>query len=105
MTIKNLKGKVAIVTGASGGIGLATAKLLASQGAKIALVARSKYKLDKISKKLPKSFTYKADITKINEVVSMVKAVNKHYGKIDILINNAGQGYDAKIEDTKNQNV
>ena len=45
----NLKGKVAIVTGASGGIGLATAKLLSSKGTKLALVARSKGKLETAS--------------------------------------------------------
>ncbi len=45
----DVKGKVAVVTGASGGIGLATAKLLSSKGAKLALVARSKEKLEKLS--------------------------------------------------------
>ena len=50
----DIKGKVAIVTGASGGIGLATAKVLSKKGAKLALVARSKNKLEQLAKELPR---------------------------------------------------
>lgn len=93
-----VKGKMVIVTGASSGIGLATAKLLAQKGAKVALVARSKAILTKISKKLPDSMVVPADMTHENEIKNMVKMVNNHYGRVDILINNAGRGYDAAIE-------
>lgn len=94
-----LKNKVAIVTGASSGIGLATAKLLSKNGAKVALVSRSKEKLKEISKTLPHSFVVQVDMIKENEIRDMVKKVLEHYGKIDILINNAGQGYDAFVEE------
>ena len=93
-----LQNKVIIVTGASSGIGLATAKLLAQHGAKVALVARSKNKLEELSKELPNSLSIPADMTEENQIKEMVaKAVN-HYGRVDILINNAGRGYDAPIE-------
>src|SRR5271169_2613370 len=94
----DVKGKVAIVTGASGGIGLATAKLLSSKGAKLALVARSKDKLEALAKALPNSIVVPADLSKVEEVKHMIQQVYEHFGKIDILVNNAGQGYDAPIE-------
>jgi short-subunit dehydrogenase len=93
----DVKGKVAIVTGASAGIGLATAKLLSSKGAKLALVARSKDKLDELAKQLPDSIAVVADVSKVNEVKKMVKQVYEHFGRVDILVNNAGQGYDASV--------
>jgi short-subunit dehydrogenase len=95
-----IKGKVAIVTGASGGIGLATAKLLAKNGAKVALVARNGEKLKTISKEIPGSIFVVANMTKKEDIRIMIFEVYKHFGKIDILVNNAGQGYDASIEET-----
>ena len=95
-----IKGKVAIVTGASSGIGLATAKLLSSKGAKLALVARSKDKLEKLAKELPDAIAVVADISKVEDVKSMIKQVYEHFGRIDILVNNAGRGYDVPVEKT-----
>ena len=94
-----IKDKIALVTGASSGIGLATARLLTQKGAKVALAARSIDKLAEISKSLPNSLPIKADMTKEEEVRNMVDMTVKHFGKVDILINNAGQGYDAAIEE------
>jgi short-subunit dehydrogenase len=96
----DIKGKVAIVTGASSGIGLATAKLLSSKGAKLALVARSKDKLDKLAKELPEAIVITADISKVEDVKNMVKQAYEHFGRIDILVNNAGRGYDVPVEKT-----
>lgn len=93
-----IEGKIAIVTGASSGIGLSTAKLLTKKGAKVALVARSKLKLIKLSKMLPGSFVVVCDIREEKEVRKMIKKVFAHFGKIDILINNAGRGYDTTVE-------
>jgi short-subunit dehydrogenase len=97
----DIKGKVSIVTGASGGIGLATAKLLSNKGAKLALVARSKEKLNLLAKELPDSIAIPADLARVEDVKYMIKKTYEHFGRIDILVNNAGQGYDAPIE--KNQ--
>lgn len=96
----DINGKVAIVTGASSGIGLATAKLLSSKGAKLALVARSKDKLEKLAKELPGALAIPADVSKVEEVKNMVKQAFEHFGRIDILINNAGRGYDVPAEKT-----
>jgi short-subunit dehydrogenase len=96
MTIKN---KVAIVTGASSGIGEATARLLTKNGAKVALVARSKEKLTKLSKELSDSLVVVCDMADPVAIRKMVKKVVGHYGGVDILVNNAGRGYDASIED------
>lgn len=94
----NVQDKVVIVTGASSGIGLATAKLLAKQGAKLALVSRSKEKLEKLSGELLNSLAVPADMSKIFEIKRMIKQTGEHFGRIDVLINNAGQGYDAFVE-------
>jgi short-subunit dehydrogenase len=96
-----IKNKVVIVTGASGGIGLATAQLLTKSGAKVALVARSRDKLENLARELTHSFVVVADMSRENEIKAMVQKVYRHYGRIDILVNNAGQGYDASIEKIK----
>lgn len=99
----DIKDKVVIVTGASSGIGLVLSKMLTQNGAKVALIARSKDILDQLSKELKDSFPLVCDMSKENDVIDMIKKVKNHYGKIDILINNAGRGYFSPIEkiDTK----
>ncbi len=92
------KDRVVIVTGASEGIGEAVARLFSKRAAKVALVARSKKKLEKISGELPSSFVVTCDMSKKSEIQDMVKKVLKHYGRIDILVNNAGRGYRSEVE-------
>jgi short-subunit dehydrogenase len=94
-----VKDKVAIVTGASSGIGLATAKLLAKRGAKVVLAARSLDKLKALAKELPGSLVVSTDMTDEKQIKQLIQKTLKHFGKIDILINNAGRGYDASIQD------
>lgn len=96
----DIDNKVVIVTGASSGIGLATARLLTAGGAKVALVARSADKLSQLSDEFVESFARPTDMTKPEDITAMVQDVLRHYGRIDVLINNAGQGYDASIEKT-----
>jgi short-subunit dehydrogenase len=95
-----VKNKIVIVTGASSGIGLAAAKLLTERGAKLALVSRSKEKLEELSKELPESIAIPADMTKPDDIKRMVEQTIDHFGRIDILVNNAGQGYYATLEKT-----
>ena len=94
----DIRNKVAIVTGASAGIGLATAELFAANGAKVAIAARSKDKLNKLASRLQDSLAVQTDMTKAISIKNMIKAVYNHYGHIDILINNAGQGFDGLVE-------
>jgi short-subunit dehydrogenase len=96
----NLQDKVAIVTGASSGIGLATASLLAKEGVKVTLVSRSKEKLERLAAELPGSFVAATDVTRVYEIESMVTRTVEHFGRIDVLVNCAGQGYDAPVEKT-----
>jgi NADP-dependent 3-hydroxy acid dehydrogenase YdfG len=89
-----IKGKVAIVTGASSGIGQATALALAKAGAKVAGGARRTDKLDALKAEIKKAggeaFVQKLDVTKKPECDAFVDAVVKEWGTVDILVNNAG---------------
>src|ERR1700754_2193599 len=94
-----IKDRVFIVTGASSGIGLSTAIALSERGAKVALLARSTDALQELARKLPGSLPVTVDITKFDRVREVVQVVNAHYGRIDGLINNAGRGYAASVEE------
>lgn len=96
-----VENKIAIVTGASSGIGRATAVALSQKGAKVVLAARSIKKLNQLAKDLSGSMAVRADMTKPEEIKQMIKKTKKQYGRIDILVNNAGQGYDAPVEKVK----
>ena len=89
-----IKDKVAIVTGASSGIGYATALALAKAGAKVAIGARRTEKLtqleNEINNKGGQAFSQKLDVTKKSDCDSFVKAVVEKWGGVDILVNNAG---------------
>ena len=89
-----IKDKVAIITGASSGIGYATALALSKAGAKVAIGARRTDKLDKLKEEISKNggevFSQKLDVTKKSECDSFVEATKKKWGTVDILINNAG---------------
>lgn len=87
------KEKVVIVTGASSGIGLASAKEFATNGASVVLAARNRGKLDEIVSQLENPSNHLAiecDVTKEEECKNLIEKSVERYGKIDILINNAG---------------
>lgn len=90
---------VFIVTGASSGIGLATATALSERGGKVALLARSTDALAELAERLPGSLPITADMTDFAGVRRAVAAVHRHYGRIDGLVNNAGRSYAAAIEE------
>ena len=94
-----IKDRVFIVTGASSGIGLATAKILAERGGKVALLARSTDALRVLAKQLPGSLPVTADMTQWPHVREAVGTVHRHYGRVDGLVNNAGRSYAAAVEE------
>jgi gluconate 5-dehydrogenase len=89
-----LKGKVALVTGASSGLGVQFAKALAGQGADLAILARRQDRLEEVKKDIEgmgvRCFAFKCDVLKNDEIKAAIAKIKKHYGKIDILVNNAG---------------
>lgn len=93
----DLTERVALITGCSSGLGVQMAKALASQGCNIVAVARRKNLIDEVAKEIAEKYKVKAigvtcDITSTENVESAVDAVMKEFGRIDILINNAGTG-------------
>lgn len=87
------KDKVIIVTGASSGIGLATAKLFVSMNAKVVMAARSIDKLEEIKAEMPTSsevLCVKTDVSKEDDCKNLIEKTVDTFGRIDILINNAG---------------
>lgn len=100
-----LKGKVALITGASSGIGKGVAESLAQKGVKVALAARSEDKLNQITKSLTdlglEAFVCPMDVTNKESVKAAVSRVKAHFGQIDILINNAGIMPTADIDSFK----
>ncbi|WP_339885904.1 SDR family oxidoreductase [Polaribacter vadi] len=90
----NIKDKVVIITGASSGIGEATALKMAKEGAKVVLTARSKTKLKELAKKIKANngiaLVVTADVTKSKDFKKVVEKAKKEFGSVHILVNNAG---------------
>ena len=90
----NIAGKVIVITGASSGMGEATARDLAEKGAKIVLGARRKDRLDKIVEEIEaadgEAIALETDVTRLEDVQALVKAATDKFGKLDVIFNNAG---------------
>ncbi len=104
-----LDNKVAIVTGASSGIGRAIAKKMIEAGATVIGVARSEDKLQSVKEWLGENFHYKvADVSEYERALQVVREVYEEFGRIDILVNNAGITQDtllARMDKEKWQKV
>src|ERR1700733_14177888 len=96
--------KVVIVTGASSGIGLETARAFAREGARVVLAARNETKLQEVANAPPEwrdqLLVVPTDVTKDEDVHHLVAATMARFGRVDILVNNAGIGMRATLEDT-----
>jgi len=102
-----LKGKAAVVTGASSGIGKVLALRLASEGVTVVLGARRKEELDRIVHEVKEQGgegrAVRCDVTVTAEAEHLIGTCLDAFGKIDILINNAGRGHFASVEDTTDE--
>ena len=85
-----LKDRKVLITGGSKGIGLACARAFVAEGAKVALVSRSKENLEKAKAGLRDAYTVAADLVDPAAAAAMVERVEKEFGPIDILVNSAG---------------
>ena len=100
----DLSGRVAVVTGCSTGLGVQMAKALANQGCSIVAVARRQNLIDEVAAQIKEEYgvetlAVRCDITDTDMVNAMVDTVMEKFGRIDVLINNAGTGAVAPAED------
>lgn len=108
--MKNLSGKVAVVTGSSKGIGAATALKLSEAGAKIIInYSSNQMAADEVVSNIKthggEAFAIKADISKKEEVVRLFDGSIAHFGKVDIWVNNAGVMLNAMIKDLNEEQL
>ncbi len=93
MAINRLQGKVAVVTGGNGGIGLGTAKRFAEEGARVFVTARRREELDKAVAEIGNGATaIQADVTRMADLDRIIDVVNADAGRIDVLVLNAAFG-------------
>ncbi len=97
-----LQDRVVVVTGASSGIGRATASLVARHGARVVLVSRTKEKLDEIKREIESgggsAFVHATDLSDTDACERMIRDVLAEHGRVDILVNNAGRSIRRSIE-------
>lgn len=99
--MKRLEGKVAVVTGGNSGIGLATAKRLTQEGAKVAISGRSKKTLEEAASTLGNGVVaVQSDVSKLGDLDKLYAEVSRKLGKIDVLFVNAGVAKFAPLADT-----
>jgi len=87
-----VSGRVVIVTGASSGIGEATARAFGRAGDMVVLVARRAALLERLAGELPDSLVIPADLTQVDDLARVVDRTRSHFGVVDVLVNNAGAG-------------
>ncbi len=103
MASNDLTGVVVVVTGASSGIGRATALRFGARHAQVALIARRKQRLDEVAEEIERlggtAFVFPADVSQGQQVKAAMLAVDDRWGRCDVLVNNAGYGVYGTIEE------
>lgn len=94
-----LDGQVAVVTGASSGLGVRFARVLAGAGAKVVLAARRLDRLEAVASELPGALAVATDVALEGDRERLIATAIERYGRIDVLVNNAGIGHKVAIED------
>jgi len=89
---------VIMITGASSGIGEATARAALQAGARVILLARRKARIDALAGEFAEALAVACDVTQPEQIEEVVRQARARFGRIDVLINNAGQGLFASVE-------
>ncbi|ARS51248.1 oxidoreductase [Ectopseudomonas mendocina] len=101
----NISGKVVVITGASSGLGEATARHLSQLGAKVVLAARRKERLEQLVGELVaaggEALAYQTDVTRADEVKALIQGALDTFGRVDVLVNNAGLMAIAPLSDVR----
>jgi all-trans-retinol dehydrogenase (NAD+) len=102
--VKNIKGKVALITGGAMGMGALLAKGFAEKSARVVIIDLNKTELKKTASEIKKSggevYQYPCDVTDYEQVIGLAKKVHKNVGKVDLLVNNAGVVFAGNFMDT-----
>src|SRR5712691_5373016 len=102
-----LKGKAAVITGAGSGIGRATARLFAQEGARVGIAdiddAGGEETQQLIAKEGGEGFFIQVDVAKVSDAERLVRTVTKKFGRLDILVNNAGVELPKSLLDTSEE--
>lgn len=93
-----VNGSVIVLTGASSGIGEATAKAASGLGARVVLLARRADRIEKLASELDNALAIVCDVTDPKQVERAIRATSEAFGRVDALVNNAGQGLQASVE-------
>jgi short-subunit dehydrogenase len=105
----SLDGKVAVITGASSGIGAALAGVLAREGSRVAIAARRKDRLDEVATRIAAAggtaVAIQCDITDRRAAEDLIRSVAERFGRIDILVNNAGRGHFSDVQGTSDETL
>lgn len=102
--MSGIEGKVVAITGASSGIGEATALLLAERGAKIVLGARRPERLEALAARIEaggEAVWARTDVTRHEDLSGLVKLARDRYGKLDVLVSNAGVGLISRLDELR----
>jgi NAD(P)-dependent dehydrogenase (short-subunit alcohol dehydrogenase family) len=101
-----LEGKVAIITGATSGIGEATARCFAAEGAKLILAGRTKDKGEALARELGERAMFQsADVTRESDISALVDSAVTHFGRLDCMFNNAGASISGAIDSVTEQEL
>ncbi len=101
-----LDGKIAIITGATSGIGEATAEVFVTEGAKVVVAGRSEKRGKQIAKRLGENAIFaQCDVTQEDQIKSLVDTTVDKFGRVDTLFNNAGGGYSAGFEAVTKESI
>jgi len=102
MKMQDLTGKVAVITGASSGIGEATARLLVEEGVQVVLAARRKERMDALAEELgDNAIAVACDVGDMASVAALFDTVRERFGGLDLLFNNAGMGINGPFAETR----